>query len=411
MPEQPLFLWLCEWLQLLSMFTAIDRLVQAALMAQHDSRSPALIVTASAAFSLAGDIVLVTILRQGLAGAAIATVAAQYLSFAALLWVCCQPGSLRPVWPAAARKLAGRTAAIGRSGHKGISAFCVKLSEVPAAGFAAFHREMGWTNSSRLDSVLADPETWHDSWESPGQSTQAASDAVSLVAAHKLTPAAGFSPPPSTTVLASSDAEGDSVSTSASDSDVDNAVDANGTTLFDSNACQQPSAQLQTGPASHDTAAPQQTGVDAEHTTHQSHVEHDGGRLAQGHDKASHHDLGQQAHEGGSATHRGAMLAAVYAAKLLCYFTIQGTAMRLAVFELAAHNAMFSLWNVCAYFPVPLQTTALTFVPRCSSDAVRLTPFFFLVDRVHAQGAKPPLHGRLGCFSFVKTKPRQSPQF
>ena len=68
----------------------------------------------------------------------------------------------------------------------------------------------------------------------------------------------------------------------------------------------------------------------------------------------------------------GAQLAAVYTAKLICYFVMQGAAMRLPVADLAAHNAMFSLWNVCAYFPMPLQTTALTFVPRCSTKEVRL---------------------------------------
>ena len=46
---------------------------------------------------------------------------------------------------------------------------------------------------------------------------------------------------------------------------------------------------------------------------------------------------------------------------------VQGAAMRLSVVELAAHNAVFSIWNACAYFPVPLQTTALAFVPACNT--------------------------------------------
>jgi hypothetical protein len=50
---------------------------------------------------------------------------------------------------------------------------------------------------------------------------------------------------------------------------------------------------------------------------------------------------------------------------------MQGAAMRLSVVELAAHNAVFSIWNACAYFPVPLQTAALAFVPACRSFPVR----------------------------------------
>lgn len=45
--------------------------------------------------------------------------------------------------------------------------------------------------------------------------------------------------------------------------------------------------------------------------------------------------------------------------------------MRLEVVGLAAHNAVFSVWNACAYFPLPLQTTALAFVPACASFMVR----------------------------------------
>lgn len=45
--------------------------------------------------------------------------------------------------------------------------------------------------------------------------------------------------------------------------------------------------------------------------------------------------------------------------------------MRLDAVGLAAHNAVFSVWNACAYFPLPLQTTALAFVPACSSPTAR----------------------------------------
>lgn len=61
---------------------------------------------------------------------------------------------------------------------------------------------------------------------------------------------------------------------------------------------------------------------------------------------------------------------------------MQGAAMRLSVVELAAHNAVFCIWNACAYFPVPLQTTALAYVPACSSFQV-LFPIFsaFVLSR------------------------------
>lgn len=48
--------------------------------------------------------------------------------------------------------------------------------------------------------------------------------------------------------------------------------------------------------------------------------------------------------------------------------------MRLDVVGLAAHNAVFSVWNACAYFPLPLQTTALAFVPACATPTARPLP-------------------------------------
>ena len=66
-----------------------------------------------------------------------------------------------------------------------------------------------------------------------------------------------------------------------------------------------------------------------------------------------------------------AILAMVYAAKLLCYYMVQFTAMRADVTQLAAHNTLFSLWNVFAYVPVPLQSTALAFMPSAQSQKVR----------------------------------------
>jgi hypothetical protein len=349
--------------------------MQAALMAQHDSRSPALIVTASAAFSFAADVVLVTILHQGLAGAAVATVVAQYLSFAALLWVCFQPGSLRPLWPAAARKLADHAAAAGRGGRKGILTFRATISKLPAAGLAAFHCGGTWPGDGGCATPSA-PKNAGDFWESDGQSTQAASNLAGLVAAQKLMPAAGFSPPPSAAALSGSDSEANSASDSASDSEsgFDNLKpDVNVLAAGATHPLSR--ARVDTGLVLDASAAETQIAAHARPKTSETHkhTATEAGAMLATHDKKyhhPHHDHDHQ-HDRGSATRRGALLAAVYAAKILCYFTIQGAAMRLAMVELAAHNAMFSLWNVCAYFPMPLQTTALTFVPRCDSDAVR----------------------------------------
>ena len=70
--------------------------LQAALLAQRDSRSPGIVVALTAAFNLVADIALIVGAGLGLTGAAVATVATQYLSLAALAWVSSQPGRLSP---------------------------------------------------------------------------------------------------------------------------------------------------------------------------------------------------------------------------------------------------------------------------------------------------------------------------
>lgn len=70
--------------------------MQAALLAQQDSRSPSVVVALAALFNLVADVALIVGCGLGLTGAAIATVATQYLSLAALAYVCCQPQRLSP---------------------------------------------------------------------------------------------------------------------------------------------------------------------------------------------------------------------------------------------------------------------------------------------------------------------------
>jgi hypothetical protein len=250
--------------------------VQAALMAQGDSRSPAVIVTLSALFNLVADVLFIAVYGWGLAGAAIATVLTQYLSFGALLWVCYQPGRLRPAWPQETPDDASRSPVGTRSGAGG------------------------------SDGQISDSDFQE-----------------------RIRPADGK-------LLPRAAAGGDGATSSIGSGGV------------------MPGGSNTIPLANHHrdiVANPPAAGVSMESAEAQAEAESD-------------------ADVGGSAQ-RGGMLATVYAAKLLCYFVVQGAAMRLDVVELAAHNAMFSLWNVCAYFPVPLQTTALSFVPRCTTPAVR----------------------------------------
>lgn len=338
-------------------------------MAQHDSRNPAIIVTASAAFSLAADVILVAFMGKGLPGAAFATVVAQYLSLGALLWVCYQPGSLRPTWPQAARAIAEKAAAAGRGGREGIISFRNTVSNTLGGGVSAFHRGGGWETET---SPPPEPDTEY--WESEGPSSQAASDVAGLVAAQTLAPAGGFPPFSSSALISDSEDSPSDLEASPEPEDLLTPPASLGAAAaaaesaaevppsphpgfeplhsFEGKDAALASASLDAPVATASTAS-----VDGAPASHTHHTDH-----------------------GSSAARRGAMLAAVYGAKVVCYFIVQGSAMRLAMTELAAHNAMFSLWNVCAYFPMPLQTTALTFVPRCDSDEVR---FRSAAQRMH----------------------------
>ena len=231
--------------------------MQAALMAQEESVAPARIVAASAAFNLVADVALIAGCRLGLAGAAIATVATQYLALGALLYTCYRPGRLRP-----------RLRAPAPPGAMGTAPPPSPLVATTAAVAAALP-------PSAEGLALGSP------------------------------PPSGATAPP--TGVRSPQAVVDAALGTASESNAD--------------------------------AAP----------------------IAE-----------QQGRSGSGAA--AALLTAVYAAKLVCYFVVQGAAMRLPVAQLAAHNAIFSLWNVCAFFPVPLQTTALAFVPRASSVQARPPP-------------------------------------
>lgn len=118
--------------------------LQAALLAQRDSRSPGIVVALTAAFNLVADIALIVGAGLGLTGAAIATVATQYLSLAALAWVCSQPGRLSPDFasllrtrpaPPAPRAAAdeARPAAAVPPGGTQVAGFAAAASEIGAA--------------------------------------------------------------------------------------------------------------------------------------------------------------------------------------------------------------------------------------------------------------------------------------
>ena len=73
--------------------------MQASLLAQHDTRSPCVIVAASSVFSLLCDVTLIVYFRLGLTGAAASTVVTQNLGLAALIHACMLPGRLMPTIP------------------------------------------------------------------------------------------------------------------------------------------------------------------------------------------------------------------------------------------------------------------------------------------------------------------------
>lgn len=73
--------------------------MQASLLAQHDNRSPCIIVAASSVFSLICDVTLIVYFRLGLTGAAASTVVTQYLGLAAFIHASMLPGRLMPTIP------------------------------------------------------------------------------------------------------------------------------------------------------------------------------------------------------------------------------------------------------------------------------------------------------------------------
>ncbi|KAG2450191.1 hypothetical protein HYH02_000293 [Chlamydomonas schloesseri] len=76
----------------------VTMVAQSGLLAQQDSLTPAITVAVSVLVSLVGSVVFVAGLGWGLAGAAITTVACQYVGAAALLFALSKRGKLRIRW-------------------------------------------------------------------------------------------------------------------------------------------------------------------------------------------------------------------------------------------------------------------------------------------------------------------------
>lgn len=57
-------------------------------------------------------------------------------------------------------------------------------------------------------------------------------------------------------------------------------------------------------------------------------------------------------------------LSIAYLCKNVCYLFIQSSAAALATLPLAAHQAVFSVWNLCAFTSAPVEQAALVFLPR-----------------------------------------------
>ncbi len=56
-------------------------------------------------------------------------------------------------------------------------------------------------------------------------------------------------------------------------------------------------------------------------------------------------------------------LTIAYICKNFCYIVIQSSAASLATVQLAAHQAVFGIWNLCAFTTAPLEQVSLTFIP------------------------------------------------
>ncbi|KAL6758381.1 hypothetical protein V8C86DRAFT_2598176 [Haematococcus lacustris] len=77
----------------------VTMVAQSGLLAQHDSLTPCISVLLAAAVSLAGNVVFVAGQGWGLTGAAVTTVATQYVAAGALMWSLQRSSSqLRPAW-------------------------------------------------------------------------------------------------------------------------------------------------------------------------------------------------------------------------------------------------------------------------------------------------------------------------
>eukprot|EP00892_Ulva_mutabilis_P012649 jgi/Ulvmu1/9757/UM055_0097.1 len=252
----------------------------AALLAQHDSRSPSLVVAMAATFNLVADVALIVGFGLGLTGAAVATVATQYLSLAVLAYVCSQPQRLSPDF----------AALFGRNPPQPPAAAPAAVASIPQADAPA--------------------PSAHPAADAPAPSAQSQAATATLTAASE--PIRG-TPSPAPLV-----------------------TESTATLVVDQPEMLAPAAEATeaAAPSPSDAAPGAAASMAAE----------------------------AQADSGGALA-----LVLVYAAKTACYFVVQGAAMRLDVVQLAAHNAVFSVWNMCAYFPVPLQTTALAFVPACAS--------------------------------------------
>lgn len=60
-------------------------------------------------------------------------------------------------------------------------------------------------------------------------------------------------------------------------------------------------------------------------------------------------------------------LSIAYIAKNICYVFIQSSAAALVTLQLAAHQAVFAIWNLCAFSSAPVEQAALTFLPRAKA--------------------------------------------
>jgi len=308
------------------------------LLAQQDSRTPFVVVASAAAFNLVFDVALIAGVGLGLPGAAIATVVTQYLALAAFLFSVTRRGRIAPRFGAApAGSSNGSRSPYGASSREPLLATSRdgRTAEPSPNGLkpriaAAAVRMANATadlreNRPQLLST-ATPEELH--------ARLSVDSSAPFRASVDVAPAAPRAADDTMRVAVPASAE--AAVTSAT-----------------------PVAAAPAAPAAVVVAAPARAAFTA------------------------------PAQEASTSAADIAVLTAVYAAKLACYYMVQLTAMRFDLTQLAAHNALFALWNVFAYVPVPLQSTALAFIPAATTREVR-----FATDR-RMRGAtllKLPLH-------------------